>query len=757
MPIKALDDSSGSKPPSSFAAAPAPVSPARSPKKAATHDLTPVPKGQDSHAWLEVDSPETRDWISQENEKTKHLFQSSSEFEENKKAAMGILFDRAILPRVAALGNQLSTVWINLENPYGDVRGVEIGPEPHPFEAYKNSHPDTWESKLRISDLREKEGVDWTWAGAKWFQPDAKRAAIGFSDSGKDAKVIREYDAEQKMFVTGKNSFNLTKPGFSTVDWYGKDTLIVQTDMGPGSLTRSGQPRCVAIWSRGQALEDAQVIFRAKPDDASTLVELDLTPGYERLVVGRKIDRYNSEVFIRDDNGILDKIHIPSDVVHRFWRDQLLLQLCSEFKDCGKTFESGSLIVTCADSFLNGKEHQWQVLFKPTERTALAEYAFVGDQAMVLNINDQVVSRLEEGRRTGSGDWVFSPIEGFLPNSTLKINSLYNPLKNATGRSAQCKLHNPMSDRYFIEAQGFLMPSTLMAAKVGGAEKPEVLKATPTWFDAQSMRVDQYFATSKDSTQVPYFVVRPRAAKLDGKNPTILDGYGGFSVSLTPFFEPLIGKLWLEKGGIYVQSNIRGGGEFGPSWHQAGSKGNRQNGIDDHKAVARDLIDKGFTSPEYLGLEGGSLGGLLVAAVMVQCPHLCKAVYCVNPVLDMERYTRLAVGQSRIAEYGDPSIPKDWAYLSKFSPYHNIPGNDVKMPSLLITTANDDRVDPAHARKMAARMKKMGHTEVYFREGSKGGHTGSVDKMESAVNVAEKYAFFASELDLYEVKDADHK
>jgi prolyl oligopeptidase len=687
----------------------------RAPKKTSASDLAACSKAhEDPHEWLEANSPRTRAWVAQQNQETKVSLKSSPDFEAKRQAALRILFDKEILPRVSPLGNQLCTVWINKENPHGDVRGVDIGPEPHPFEAYKNSHPDTWESILRIADVREAEGINWAWAGAKWLQPHAERAMIAFSEGGKDAKIIREYDAKNKKFVIGKKSFNITKPGFSVVDWYGKDKLIVQTDMGPGSLTLSGQPRFVAVWNRGQALSEAKIIFKAQVDDVKTLVDLDQTPGFERLVVGRQITNGRSEVFLHKDDGKLEKMDIPSNAKFRFWRDQLLLELRSDFKDGGKTFESGSLIATCADSFLNGQEHQWQVLFKPTAKTALADYELVGDRAMVLNINDQVVSRLEEGVRDELGEWVFSPKEGLAPNSSFEISHLYNPLRS--------KLCNPLSNRYFIEVQGFLMSTTLMAAKVGCAEKPEVLKTKPTWFDTDSMRVDQYFATSKDGTQVPYFVVQPRMAELNGKNPTVLDGYGGFSVSLTPVFDSVMGKLWLDQGGIYVQSNIRGGGEFGPSWHQAGSEGNRQNGFDDHIAVAEDLITRGITSPAYLGLNGGSLGGLLVAAVMEQRPELFKAVCCANPVLDMQRYTKLGIGHSRISEYGDPDKPEDWDFLSQFSPYHNIPSADVQLPSLLLMTSDDDRVAPGHARKMKARMEEKGHDRVHFYEADTGGH-----------------------------------
>ena len=482
--------------------------------------------------------------------------------------------------------------------------------------------------------------------------------------------------------------------------WLGPDEILVGTDFGPGTLTTSGYARVIKRWKRGTPLAEAATVFEVQATDLSAAVLVDRTPGFERVLLSRSIDFYRSQDFLLQGRRLL-ALPKPEDATLHFWRAHALIELRSALEAGGRTWPAGSLLVADAQDFVQGKA-RWQSLFTPSATSALAGLD-TSRQVLVLDVLDNVASRLEEWT-PGPDGWRRRPVQAPHPGS-LSVQALHDPLIP----------DDPLAEGLLLGYTDFLTPDTLMLGRTGSDER-EVLKSRPRHFDADGMRVEQRFATSRDGTRVPYFVVWPRGATADGSNPTLLYGYGGFEVSMTPSYSGSLGQVWLSRGGVYVLANIRGGGEFGPAWHQAAVKAHKQRSYDDFTAVAEDLIAARITSPRRLGIEGGSNGGLLVGAVMLQRPELFRAVVCQVPLLDMKRFHRLLAGASWMAEYGNPDDPAEWDPISRYSPYQNLrPGQ--KLPSLLlITSTRDDRVHPGHARKMAARMRGHGLCAAVLRE-----------------------------------------
>ncbi|WP_236551349.1 prolyl oligopeptidase family serine peptidase [Billgrantia tianxiuensis] len=298
------------------------------------------------------------------------------------------------------------------------------------------------------------------------------------------------------------------------------------------------------------------------------------------------------------------------------------------------------------------------------------------------------------------------------------------------------------SDEVFVIVSDYLTPTTLLHGRVG--EALETLKQAPALFDAEGLEVTQHFATSRDGTPIPYFQVAERDLEPSGDHPTLLYGYGGFEVPLLPGYSPGVGRAWLSQGGVYVVANIRGGGEYGPRWHQAALREKRHKAFEDFAAVAEHLIERGVTSPQRLGIQGGSNGGLLVGNMLTRYPQLLGAVVCQVPLLDMRRYHLLLAGASWMAEYGDPESD-DWSFLSDFSPYHNLDPEAQYPPILLMTSTRDDRVHPGHARKMMARMVEQGHRALYY-ENVEGGHGGAADNRQRAHMQALAFTFLSQTL-----------
>ncbi len=680
----------------------------------------------DPYLWLEdVSSTRSLDWARARNAETARALETRPDYPATYAKVLSIYNSRDRIPYVARRGDWFYNVWQDDKNKRGLVRRATLA-------AYRQADV-PWETVLDLDALGAAEKENWTWKGMKCLGPENRRCLVSLSRGGADATVVREFDSVTNRFVEGDQAFALSEAK-SDVDWIDTDTIYVATDFGPGSMTESGYARIVKRWRRGTLLAEATTMFEGTSGDVGVDVTVDRTPGYERTLFSRSVDTWNSKRFLRQD-GKLVAVEVPDDAHFAFMRDTMLIELRSDWKIGSTTFASGSLLATDADAYLAGKRDMTAV-FTPTPTRSLVAWQQTRD-ALMLDILDNVASRLEEWKKSGSR-FTRREVKAPFPG-TIGIAPLYDPefdgVPAEKGKPAvPARSDGALAERYWLTYVDFLTADSLALATTG-SDARESVKSRPPLFDAGGMHVEQFFAASKDGTRVPYFVVWPKGLDRkhpgDGKRATLLYGYGGFEQPELPFYSGGYGAEWYGKGGIFVLANIRGGGEFGPSWHQAAVKDKKQNSYDDFIAVAEDLIARKFTSPRHLGIEGGSNGGLLVGAVMLQRPDLFNAVICQAPLLDMKRYNKLLAGASWMGEYGDPDVAADWAFISRYSPYQNVKA-DVKYPPVLFTTSTrDDRVHPGHARKMAALMYEMGN-DVLFYENIEGGHAGAADNDQRA-------------------------
>jgi prolyl oligopeptidase len=668
----------------------------------------------DPYLWLEdVTGEKALDWVRQRNDESTEALAKTAEFQALNARLLTILDSQDRIPVVEKRGALYYNFWRDERNQRGLWRRTTL-------EEYRKANP-AWETVLDLDVLARAEHENWVWNRAVWLEPDDDRALILLSRGGADAAVVREFDPQTKAFVAGGFALPEAK---SELAWKNRDTLLVGTDFGPGSLTDSGYPRITKEWKRGTALEAAALVYEGEKADVGVFATSDRTPGFERDLVARAITFWESDVFLRR-NGALIRIDKPRDADLRLHREWLLLTLRTRWQAGGVDYPAGALLACNLEAFLAG-ERRCDVLFAPAERTALAAFS-PSRHHIILNELDNVNSRINLLTHTPAG-WARHELPGLPAFGTA----------NATAVDVY------ESDDYFVTMEDFVTPVTLgLGAPGSGA--PERLKRAPVFFNAEGLTVSQHEATSKDGTKVPYFQVSGQRAVPNGTAPTLLYGYGGFEVSLTPAYDPLAGAAWLESGGVFVVANIRGGGEFGPKWHQAAVKQHRPRAYEDFAAVAEDLLARKVTSREHLGIQGGSNGGLLMGNMLMRYPHLFGAVVCHAPLLDMQRYHKLLAGASWMAEYGNPDDPGDWAFIQTFSPYQMVK-KDVRYPRVLFTTSTrDDRVHPGHARKMAARMKEMGSDVLYY-ENIEGGHGGAADNKQRAFMDALAYTFLWKQL-----------
>ncbi len=663
----------------------------------------------DPHLWLEeVTGEKPLDWVKARNAVTDAALASTPAFKQLEGDIRAILDSDAKIPGVYKMGDHYYNFWKDKQHERGLWRRTTL-------DEYRKPQPQ-WENILDLDALNAAEGENWVWGGARCLRPEYRRCLVALSRGGADATVTREFDLSTKSWVEGGFFRPEAKGGLG---WIDQDTVYVFTDFGEGTLTSSGYPRIVKEWKRGTPLESASVVYEGGPGDMYISAYRDLTPGFERDFVSRTLAFYNDEIYLRGADGGLAKIDVPNSAQKSVMREWLALELREPWEVGGKTYKAGSYIVTRLDDFMAGKR-DFDVLFEPTDSTSLAGVTLTRSH-VILNVLDDVKNRLGVLTHV-DGEWKRSEFAGAPSFGALSVSAV----------------DSDESDAVWLYATDFLTPTTLSLAEVGQA--PEQLKAMPGFFDGSKQVIEQHFATSKDGTRVPYFLVRSKDMPLDGSTPTLLYGYGGFEVSQMPGYSGAIGKGWLEKGGAYVVANIRGGGEYGPRWHQAALKQNRHKAYEDFAAVAQDLVARGITSPQHLGIRGGSNGGLLTGNMLVQYPELFGAVVIQVPLLDMQRYHKLLAGASWMAEYGDPDKPEEWAFIQNFSPYHLFdPGQDYP-PTLIMTSTRDDRVHPGHARKMAAKMLEAGK-DVHYYENIEGGHGGAANNAQSAHMNALIYTF----------------
>lgn len=663
----------------------------------------------DAHLWLEeVAGEKPLEWVKARNAVTDAALASTPAFKQLEGDIRAILDSDAKIPGVYKMGDHYYNFWKDKNHERGLWRRTSLA-------EYRKSQPQ-WENILDLDALNAAEGENWVWGGARCLRPEYQRCLVALSRGGADATVTREFDLSTKSWVEDGFFRPEAKGGLG---WIDKDTVYVFTDFGEGTTTSSGYPRIVKEWKRGTPLESASVVYEGGPDDMYISANRDLTPGYERDFVSRTLAFYNDELYLRSADGSLAKIDVPNSAQKSVMREWLALELREPWEVGGKTYKAGSLIATRFDDFMAGKR-DFDVLFEPSDTTSLAGVTLTRNH-VVLNVLDDVKNRLSV-LTPANGEWKRSAFVGAPSFGTLSVSAV----------------DSDESDAVWLYATDYLTPTTLSLAEIGQA--PEQLKAMPSFFDGSRHVIEQHFATSKDGTRVPYFLVRGKDTVMDGSTPTLLYGYGGFEISLTPGYSGGVGKGWLEKGGAYAVANIRGGGEYGPRWHQAALKQNRHKAYEDFAAVAQDLVARRITSPQHLGIQGGSNGGLLTGNMLTQYPELFGAVVVQVPLLDMQRYNKLLAGASWMAEYGDPDKPEEWAFIQKFSPYHLFdPGKDYP-PTLIMTSTRDDRVHPGHARKMAARMLEAGK-DVHYYENIEGGHGGAANNAQAAHMNALIYSF----------------
>ena len=698
----------------------------------------------DPYLWLEdVQGERALAWVRERNAESRKVLEAQPRFIAMRDGFRAILDSSDKIPYVSRRGDALYNFWRDAQHPRGLWRRTTLA-------SYRLPQP-AWETVIDLDALAKAEGENWVWGGATCLAPAYEHCLVKLSRGGADATVVREFNSREKRFVD--DGFKLPEAK-SDVAWLSADVIYVGTDTGPGSLTDSGYPRAIKRWSRGQPLAAAVTVFEGQKQDVAASVGVDNTPGFERTVFSRATDFYNNEQFLLSA-GTLQKINIPSDASISFWRERALVHLRTDWVMGGVNggvndgvsgttrWPGGSLLVGDAKALLaagnSAAMPPLQALFTPTATRSLDSYSTTRTQVL-LNVLDNVAGRLEAWRPEGAA-WVKREVKAPYPG-TLHAQALHDPELGAGPQD------DPLAETFTLDYTDFLTPDSLLLGSTDN-DQLERLKSLPTFFDASGMRVEQRFATSKDGTRVPYFIVWPKGAEVgavaNGANPTLLYGYGGFEISMQPRYSAGFGTAWHALGGVRVVANIRGGGEFGPAWHQAAVKASKQNSYDDFAAVAEDLINNKVTTARQLGIQGGSNGGLLVGAVMLQRPELFAAVVSQVPLLDMRRYHQLLAGASWMAEYGDPDQPEEWAWISKYSPYQNVKAG-VKLPQVLFTTSTrDDRVHPGHARKMAARMIEQGHAPLYF-ENIEGGHAGAADNSQKADMLALEFSFLWQQL-----------
>jgi len=666
---------------------------------------TPSDNEADTFQWLEdVQGDKALAWVKEQNAKTTALLEARPEYKPIYEKTLQILDSKEKIPTPQLLGDTVYNYWKDDVHERGLWRRT-------PLASFRTPNPQ-WETVIDVDALGKAEGKAWIFKSAACLPPAYERCMVSLSVGGSDAHVYREFDTKAKAFVPGGFSLPEAK---SSISWRDADTLWVGTDFGPGSLTTSGYPRIVKLWKRGTPLADARTVYEGKAEDVGAFGNSEIRTDGRYDVVTRIPAFFRQETFLLIDDR-LTRLNIPEDSNPRvFFRGRLLFSLRSDWTpggaSGGKTYKEGSLLAATLEDLLR-EAHRYDVLFEPGARVSLANVDRTRDHVL-LQILDNVKSRLTAlSSKDGAWERTEIPTPG---------------LGNADLRPA-----DDLSEAFFFTYEDFTTPVSLWLSENAGP--PVKVKSEPAFFDAAGMTTEQYEATSRDGTKIPYFVVRPKGVKDDGTAPTLLYGYGGFEVPELPNYSGSRGVAWLARGGVFALANIRGGGEFGPAWHKGAMKQNHIHNFEDFSAVARDLIARKITSPRHLGIMGGSQGGLLVGGTFTLYPELFHAVVAQVPLADMKRFSHLLAGASWMAEYGDPDKPEDWAYIQTWSPYQLVK-KDAKYPTPFYwTNTRDDRVHPGHARKMVAKLEALGHP-VYYFENTEGGHgSGAVNKQTAMVS-----------------------
>ncbi|GLU44607.1 prolyl oligopeptidase family protein [Allomuricauda sp. NBRC 101325] len=668
---------------------------------------------EDNYQWLEeVDGKKSLEFVEKENKATFEELSSEKDYESIYDKSLEIYNSSERIAYPTIQGDYIYNFWKDKDHARGIWRRSTL-------ESYTIGEP-IWETLLDIDELSEKDNVKWVYKGSNGLYPNYDRFLIQLSKGGGDAVIIKEFDVNKKEFIENGFFIDEAKSDASYVD---ENTLIVSTDFGEGTMTTSGYSNQVKLWKRGTLLEEAQLIYEGETTDVGTFGAVLRDGAKTYPLINQYESIFSAQYSVWINNKII-KLDIPNDAnPSAILNNQFIVQLKSDWVVDGVTYKMGTLISLNFTELLKGNK-EIQVILEPDEFSSISEISTTKNKLLV-NILSNVISQL----------YIYS-----FDNNTWKNQKVSAPDFGTISIAATSEI----SDLYFYDFQNFITPSTLYTADAAD-NTFKAYKSLPAFFDSSKYKVEQFNAKSKDGTMIPYFMVSAKEMEYNGTNPTLVYAYGGFEIPMQPYYISTYGVSWLENGGVFVMANIRGGGEFGPKWHQDGIKEKRQNVFDDLYAVSEDLISNKITSPEHLGVMGGSNGGLLVGVAFTQRPDLYNAIVCLVPLLDMQRYNKLLAGASWMGEYGNPDVPEEWEYIKKYSPYHNLKA-EVKYPEVFFyTSTRDDRVHPGHARKMVAKMKDSGY-KTYYYENTEGGHAGSSTNEQRAKMNAMTFSYLLMKL-----------
>lgn len=668
---------------------------------------------EDPYLWLEeVDGEKALAFVTEENQKTVDKLTSTPYYQNIYDQALAIYNSTDRIAYPTTYGDYVYNFWKDKDH----VRGIWR----RTTQADYTSGNPKWETVLDIDALSAADDKKWVFKGASGLYPDYNRFLIRLSNGGGDAVEIKEFDAISKQFIS--DGFYIPEAKGSA-DYVDENTILVGSDFGDNTMTTSGYPNQVKIWKRGTALADAQLIHEGNTTDVGSW------PGVLRDGDKKYITVYQAVTFFTRSmkvwhNDQLISLDIPEDAAPSgVLNNQMIMSLKSDWTVNDTTYKQGAIVSLSMTDLLEGK-HTINLVYQPDEFSSVSGMSTTKN-TLIINVLNHVISKLFIYTFDGK-HWHSKPVNAPDFGALSVVNT------------------NELTDDYYFQFENFLTPETLYSANAQD-NTYKAFKSLPAFFDGSKFEVNQHKAKSPDGTLIPYFIVSPKNMKTDGSHPTLLYAYGGFESSSTPFYSGGFGTGWLENGGVFVLANIRGGGEYGPKWHQAGLKEKRQNVYDDFHAVAEDLIARKITSPEHLGIMGGSNGGLLVGVAFTQRPDLYNAVVCQVPLLDMKRYNKLLAGASWMGEYGNPDIPEEWGFIKKYSPYHNLKSNTEYPEVFFYTSTRDDRVHPGHARKMAAKMMDMGYP-IYYYENTEGGHAGSSTNEQRAKSTALSFSYLLKKL-----------
>ncbi|MEZ5996569.1 MAG: prolyl oligopeptidase family serine peptidase [Hyphomonadaceae bacterium] len=673
----------------------------------------PAPQGAmqaDPYLWLEdVEGERALAWVHEQNARSLPVLENDARYPALLNAAMEVAqsSDRLALGQIR--GGYLYNFWQDETHVRGVWRRTRL-------DAYSANAPQ-WQALLDVDALAQTENANWVWEGAT-CSPSGARCMISLSNGGLDAATEREFDVESQQFVG--NGF-VVPEAKSNVAWLDDDTLLVATDWGQGSLTESGYPFVLKAWRRGTPLQSAREVLRGRPSDVSVFV-IGFDDGDAHHVAAVQVETFFESVYSLVGPEGATRLTLPrKSSIRAIFRQRLIVTLEQDWSVGGQIYPTGALVAIPLAS-ASAAAPQVEVIFAPNTRQSIEDVEATRDAILVAGF-DNVRGRLQRFTLTNSG-W-----------RGVQVDVPQNGVVTLASASTS-------ETRAFAVYEDFLTPSTLYA--LDGAHA-QTVRALPAQFDAAPYMIEQFEAVSRDGARVPYFVVRRRDMETNGANPTLLYAYGGFQVSQTPSYSAYIGRLWLDQGGTYVLANIRGGGEFGPAWHDAGLLTNRQRIYDDFYAVERDLVERQITSPRRLGISGRSNGGLLMGVMLNQHPDMVHAAVIGSPLLDMLRYDQLLAGASWVGEYGSPSIPEQRAFLETITPYQNLRAREDFPEVFIYTSTKDDRVHPGHARKYGARLTELGMPFLYY-ENTDGGHQANANLREAARRRTLEYMYLAQHL-----------